>query len=131
MKGKSTNYVLLAVLGILVLLLNTSPTLAYSNVMTKQDFVNFIGGRTINTEAMYHGVWGDSTTQNIWISPTTFVAHININSAGKDWNIGTCSVPKTYYRCVHFRDQSLDQEVSTIPADVFKKATNEISAYLK
>jgi hypothetical protein len=78
---------------------------------------------------MYHGGYGESTP-NIWNSPTTFLAYTNIYSDGKRWLIGTCSLPKTNNPCVHFKDKTLNQEVSTIPADVFNTATNAISPYL-
>jgi hypothetical protein len=125
MNGKCTNHVLLAVLGILVLLLNTSPTLAYSNGMTKQDFVNFIDGRTINFDAMYHGGWTDKTP-DIWITPGTYsIAYVHINSAGKLWNVGISSNIITY------GDDSSNILTDTIPNDVFIAATNALAPYLR
>src|SRR5659263_362926 len=113
MNGKCTNHALLAVLGILVLLLNTSPTLAYSNGMTKQDFINFIDGRTINFNAMYYGGWTDKTP-NIWITPRTYsIADIHINSAGKFWNVGIASNIITY------GDDSSNILTDSSPNDVF------------
>ena len=124
MNGKCTNHVLLAVLGILVLLLNTSPTLAYSNGMTKQDFVNFIDGRTINFDAMYHGGWTDKTP-DIWITPGTYpIAYMHINSAGILWNVGISSNIITY------GDDSSNILTDTIPNDVFTAATNALAPYL-
>jgi len=124
MNGKCTNHVLLAVLGILVLLLNTSPTLADSNGMTKQDFVNFIDGRTINFDAMYHGGWTDKTP-DIWITPGTYpIAYMHINSAGILWNVGISSNIITY------GDDSSNILTDTIPNDVFTAATNALAPYL-
>ena len=124
MNGKCTNHVLLAALGILVLLLNTSPTLAYSDGMTKQDFVNFINGRTINFNAMYHGGWTDKTP-NIWITPGTYsIAYMHINSAGKLWYVGISSNIITY------GDDSSNILTDTIPNDVFTAATNALAPYL-
>ena len=125
MNGKCTNHVLLAVLGILVLLLNTSPTLAYSNGMTKQDFENFIDGRTINFDAMYHGGWTDETP-DIWITPGTYsIAYMHINSAGKLWYVGISSNIITY------GDDSSNILTDTIPNDVFTAATNALAPYLR
>src|SRR5659263_740493 len=121
MNGKCTNHILLAVLGILVLLLNTSPTLEYSNGMTKQDFVNFIDGRTINFDAMYHGGWTDKTP-NIWIPPGTYsIAYMHINSAGKLWNVGIAS------KIITYRDDSSNILTDSIPNDVFTAATNALA----
>jgi len=130
MNGKSTNHVLLAVLGILVLLLNTSPTIADSNGMTKQDLINFIGGRPINFGAMYHG-FSDTSNPNIWTTPFSATATITINSAGKWWLVGiNCGKPTTYNPCVGYRDQTLNQVVTSVPNDVFTKATNALAPYL-
>ena len=127
MNGKWTNHVLLAVLGILVLLLNTSPTLAYSNGMTKQDFVNFIDGRTINFDAMYHGGWNDETP-DIWITPGTYsMAYMHINSAGKLWYI---SISSKSSNIIIYGDDSSNILTDTIPDDVFTAATNALAPYL-
>ena len=127
MNKKCKNHVLLAVLGILVLLLNTGPTLAYSNGMTKQDFVNFIDGRTINFDAMYHGGWTD-TTPNIWITPGTYsMAYMHINSAGKLWYV---SISSKSSNIIIYGDESSDILTDTIPNDVFTAATNALAPYL-
>src|SRR5659263_399758 len=124
MNEKCTNHVLLAVLGILVLLLNTSPTLAYSNGMTKQDFVNFIDGRTINFDAMYHGGWTDKTP-NIWITPGTYsIAYMHINSAGILWNVGIASNFITY------GDDSSNILTDTIPAPTQQKTKQDFVNFI-
>ena len=128
MNRKCTNHILLAVLGILVLLLNTSPTLAYSNGMTKQDFVNFIDGRTINFDAMHHGGWTDETP-DIWITPGTYsMAYMHINSAGKLWYI---SISSKSSNIIIYGDESSDIVTDTIPDDVFSAATNALAPYLR
>ena len=128
MNRKCTNHVMLAVLGILILLLNTSPTLAYSNGMTKQDFVNFIDGRTINFDAMYHGGWTDKTP-NIWITPGTYsIAYMHINSAGKLWYV---SISSKSSNIIIYGDESSDILTDTIPNDVFTAATNALAPYLR
>ena len=127
MNGKCTNHVLLAALGILVLLLNTSPTLAYSNGMTKQDLENFIDGRTINFDAMHHGGWTDKTP-DIWITPGTYsMAYMHINSAGKLWYI---SISSKSSNIIIYGDESSDIVTDTIPNDVFTAATNALAPYL-
>ena len=127
MNGKCINHVLLAVMGILFLLLNISPTLADSNGMTKQDLVNFLDGKTINFDAMYHGGWTDKTT-GIWITPGTYsMAYMNIKSAGKLWSV---SISSKSSNIIVYGDESLGILTDTIPNDVFTAATNALAPYL-
>jgi hypothetical protein len=95
--------------------------------MTKQDFVNFIDGRTINFDAMYHGGWMDKTPDK-WITPGTYsMAYIHINSAGKLWIV---SISSKSSNNVIYGDESLDILTDTIPNDVFTAATNALAPYL-